>query len=141
MIIVVDEKSIFIDEDELLGTVSNKIISGLDKEIKLPNGPTIDLTRKSLLSVCIRQIVSFIIPIVIWMANQAGVELPKKERHADVVKYIIQAYFLITKKVCSDAKISVTTKPYIDELFTIEKVELSKQNNELPFSLFSLFQK
>jgi hypothetical protein len=142
MIIKIDGQKYYIADGMFCEYLQSKMLSGLDKEIKLPNGPKIDLRKNSLLSVGIRQVFTFLVPVISWMAEQIQIQLPKKEKHANVIEYLIKAYFMIMQKVCERSLITIESEPYTDEIRTFRNASLSKQSDEksdIPVAFMKLF--
>ena len=135
MIIRLDGNQYYIDEDKFTDYCKGKIDTGLDKKFVVPNGPTIDLRSRSLLATAIRQLLSLLLPTISWAADKIGVELPVKQRHDDIIRYVVDAYFSILKVSLMDIQIDLTSSYYVDDIRKIESFAVNQEDATLPLLL------
>lgn len=139
----IDDRQICFREKDLTDYLKARVEEGLGKEIKLPNGPTIDLRKNSLTSVAIRQVFSMFIPFITWLAAQLGMQLPKKEKHGDVIRYTINAYFDILARMAGESILEIDTEYYIDELTIVTSAKLDREveATDIPIPFLEAFHK
>ena len=137
MIVILDGTKYYIDEDKIIDYCKTKIDMGLGKKIKIPRGPTIDLTGKGIISTALRQIASFAIPVLEWAANRVDVQLPPVVRHQDSIRYVVNAYFMLLKRAMSDSEVEVTSERYVDDMMIITAYDIRAEDAKLPLLLLS----
>lgn len=123
----------YIDECKVLDFVHESMLEKVDTPMQFPGGPRIDLSKRSLLSTALRQVCAMmLIPILTWTAEKHNVRLPEKEKHGDSIKYSIDAYIRVSKKLLFDTQLTLTDDPYVDGMRTISHVEAEKEQSGIP---------
>lgn len=129
----------YVDETKVLDFVHESMLEKVETPMRLPGGPTIDLTKRSLLSTALRQVCAMgLIPLLTWTAQKYGVMLPEKERHGDAIRYSIDAYVRITKKMLYDTQLVLEDEPYIDDMRTITHIDAEKEESTNPLAFLML---
>lgn len=125
----------FIDQDRVFDFIHQSIMEKLDNPVKLPGGPTIDLSKKSLLSTALRQVFAMmVLPILYWVAEKNHVPIPIKEKHGNVIEYGVNLYVSIGRKSLRDCQLILTDENYIDDMRTITHVDIEKEDSSNPLA-------
>jgi hypothetical protein len=120
----------YVDEEQLVSYVREQVNSVLGKKIVIPNGPTIDLSSHGLIATGLRQLFVMFIPLLTWTASRLGFELPKKQRHEDVIRYVTEAYFEICRVSIQDMEFKLSSSPYVDDYRIIDNCDIVKEEPE-----------
>lgn len=89
MRLIIDDTKLYIDESVTAQKTKERLTKIFSKKFRLPNGVTVDLTSKSIVSVALRQVVTFFLPMLQYVADELNIELPIKEKHSDPIPYAI----------------------------------------------------
>lgn len=141
MKIIVRGQIYYVDEHKLVDYVKSTVTEKMGERIILPNDVVIDLTSKGLLMTGLRQVLSFLIPLLSYAAEKVGTHMPDKRmygdsrgRHLDVIPYVIDAYFGIVEKACHDLVIDTKVNPYVEDYLQVVDAQMYKEEPELLIS-------
>lgn len=96
-----------VEDSYIKDQIEKRVDKVLDTKIKLPHGPTIDLSSRGILSTMIRQAFVLLLPTLQWCANSLQIELPLKQKHGDIIRYTIECYLIIAQKLASETNLVV----------------------------------
>lgn len=108
MKISLDDVNYELDHEQATSKFSGYLKSNLNRKIEFKNGPTIDLGSKSPIMSILREVCRLMLmPIISHACKVLLIDLPKKERHANSIEYVIMALTLLANKAMSMSVLSI----------------------------------
>lgn len=109
----VGDEDFFLDEEVFITSIKTLIANKTPKKVTLKNGSSIDLSETGVISTVVRQLTSMLcIPILQHAFAIMGLEMPKKKKHSNSMKYCLDCFCLLAIQCVKGSTVEINYIPY-----------------------------